>query len=197
MILIQLIKAALVVNTDLKERQILNGSNWTGLNSTPSRCTWEAPWTQNKLQKAPKPGRTFSLIRRTSIVHRCFLDNSAKKTTHTSEQSMESIQDTSLPLLFLFNQFPVRRNYPKEEKLSSNPVWKDPCNSSPSTCQPCFPSTVADPEALLQELLPCQLHTELGACWRPVLLLHLALVCLLCSAPPPASERKGQRLSAS
>lgn len=105
MILIQLIKAALVVNTDLKERQILNGSNWTGLNSTPSRCTWEAPWTQNKLQKAPKPGRTFSLIRRTSIVHRCFLDNSAKKTTQTSEQSMESIQDTSLPLHFCSTNF--------------------------------------------------------------------------------------------
>lgn len=162
MILIQLIKAALVVNTDLKERQILNGSNWTGLNSTPSRCTWEAPWTQNKLQKAPKPGRTFSLIRRTSIVHRCFLDNSAKKTTQTSEQSMESIQDTSLPLLFLFNQFPVRRNYPKEEKLSSNPVWKDPCNSSPSTCQPCF-SCHASPALWLTQR-PCSKSSCPASC---------------------------------
>lgn len=56
MILIQHIKAALVLNTDLKEEQILNGSNWTGLNSTLSRCTWEAPWTQNKVQMTSKPG---------------------------------------------------------------------------------------------------------------------------------------------
>lgn len=138
MILIQHIKAALVLNTDLKEKQILNGRKWTGLNSTLSRCTWEAPWTQNKVQMTSKPGRTFSLMRRTFIVHRCFLDNSVKKTTHTSEQSMESTQDTSLPLLFLFNQFQIRRNYPKEEKLSSIAVWTDMCNTSASTCQPCF-----------------------------------------------------------
>lgn len=43
MILIQHTKAALVPNTDLEEGKILNGSNCTALNSTLSRCTWEAP----------------------------------------------------------------------------------------------------------------------------------------------------------
>lgn len=78
------------------------------------------PWTQKKVQTASKPGRTFRLTRRTSFFHRWFLDNSVKKKpTHISEESVESAQDTSLPTLFLFNQFPIsnKKKLPKGGKV--------------------------------------------------------------------------------
>lgn len=201
MILLQHKKAALVLKIDLKGGQILNGSNWTGLNSTLSRCTWEATWTQNKVQVASKSSRTFHLTRRTSIFRRCFLDNSVKKNTHPSEQSMERVQDTSLTPLFCLPNFlfQIRREYPKEEKLSSNAVWKGMCNTSPpSICQPCcswcFPHIVANPETLIQDILLCYIYTYLEACWKPVLLLHLSLICSIVFSSTTSIREKGAEI---
>lgn len=199
MILIQHTKAALVLNTDLKWGQILNGSNWTGLNSTLSRSTGEAPWTQNKAQMASKPGRTSSLTRRASIFHRCFLDNSVQKTTHTWTEHAKCSRHFPAPLLSCLTKslFQVRRNYPKEEKLSSNPVWKDTCNTSPaSMCQPCFSchAPLALWLTLIQGILFCCPHTWLEASWKPVLLLHSSLVCSMVFSSTSSSREKGAEI---
>lgn len=154
----QHIKAALVPNTDLKGGKILNGSNWTGLNSTLSRCTWEAPQTQNEVQMASKPGRTF-IFTRTSIIHRCFLDNSVKKThTHIWTEHGKCSRCFPAPLpFFLFNQFPIsnKKKLPKGGKVVFKSSMKRHVQHFSFLYLPallllsCFPSTVANPETLL------------------------------------------------